>query len=96
MNTLRKRPEELLLDYCLGITSENEAIKAEDLIATKAEAAAIHRKLKAVLEPLESIRPESCPLHLELLLLSGRSHLECSKSLSKQDEFLTQQPAATD
>ena len=93
MNTLKKRPKELLFDYCLGITSENESVKAEDLIATRAEAAVIHKRLKAALEPLESIRPESCPEHLELLLLSGCSHI---KSLDKQGELLIRRPAATD
>jgi anti-sigma-K factor RskA len=96
MKTLNNSSEELLFDYCLGITSENEAAKAENLIATKAEAAAIHGRLKAALEPLEAVRPESCPEHLEMLLLSGCSHVGCSKSLDKQGELLIQQPAVAD
>jgi len=96
MKTLNNSSEELLFDYCLGITSENEALKARDLIATKAEAAAIHRRLKAALEPLEAVRPGFCPEHLEQLLLSGCLNVGCSKSLDKQGELLTRQPAVTD
>lgn len=96
MKTLKKRPKELLFDYCLGITSENESVKAEDLIATRAEAAVIHRRLKAALEPLESIRLETCPKHLEMLILSGCSRIRCSKPLDKRGLLLTRRPAATD
>ena len=61
MKLLKKRQKELLFDYCLGITSEKEEDIAEVLISSNKEAVEIHRKLKAVLVPLESIRPELCP-----------------------------------
>jgi len=61
MKPLKKRQKELLFDYCLGITSEKEKDIAEVLISSNNEAIEIHRKLKAALAPLESIRPELCP-----------------------------------
>ena len=63
MKPLKKRQKELLFDYCLGLTSEKEKEKdiAEVLISSNNEAIEIHRKLKAALAPLESIRPELCP-----------------------------------
>jgi len=61
MKLLKKRQKEVLFHYCLGINSEKEKDIAEVLISSNKEAVEIHRKLKAVLVPLESIRPELCP-----------------------------------
>lgn len=61
MKQLKKRQKELLFDYCIGIISEKETAKFEELISSNKEATDIHRKLKEALAPLESIRPESCP-----------------------------------
>ncbi|MHC4536590.1 MAG: hypothetical protein ACYS6K_21780 [Planctomycetota bacterium] len=60
MRPLKNRQKELLFDYCVGITSEEETAKVKELISFNKEAAEIHRKLKAALTPLESVRPELC------------------------------------
>jgi hypothetical protein len=61
MNPLNSDQKQLLFDYCLGLTSEQHTAEAESLISSNKQAAEIHSKIKAVLEPLNSIEPESCP-----------------------------------
>ena len=61
MNPLNNEQKELLFDYCIGLTSENETNEVEALISSNQGAAEIHAKLKAVIEPLGSVEPEACP-----------------------------------
>jgi anti-sigma-K factor RskA len=61
---LTKQQKELLFDYCLGLTSENDTIKAKKLISSDKNAAEICSKLKAALTPLESLEPPLCPNYL--------------------------------
>jgi len=53
--------KQLLFDYCIGLTSEEEAAQAQSLICSNKEAAEIHAKLKSAFAPLESIKSEPCP-----------------------------------
>lgn len=53
--------KQLLFDYCLGFTSSEQTTQAETLISSNEQAAIIHTKLKATLEPLNSLEPELCP-----------------------------------
>ena len=61
MIPLNSEQKELLFDYCLGLTSSEQTAEAETLISSNEQAALIHTKLKATLEPLNSLEPESCP-----------------------------------
>ena len=84
MSPLKDRQKQLLFDYCIGLTSEEQTAEAEDLIASNVEAAEIHSKLKAALAPLETIQPEPCPddlaertiLRLNNLARSSQLHLQ--------------------
>ena len=51
----------LILDYCLGQTSEAELSQVERLISENKEASEIYLQVKAVLSPLEAVEEHSCP-----------------------------------
>ena len=61
MSPLNNQQKQLLFDYCIGLTSEEQTAEAQALISSNDEAAEIHSKLKAALAPLESLEPEPCP-----------------------------------
>ena len=61
MIPLNSEQKQLIFDYCLGLTSTEKTPEAEALISSDKEAAIIHTKLKATLEPLNSLEPEVCP-----------------------------------
>ena len=64
MTSLDNHQKQLLLDYCIGLTSEKEAAEAEQLIASDPQAAQIHAKFKASLAPLDTVIPHTCPHEL--------------------------------
>jgi len=61
MTSLSEYQQQLLFDYCMGLTSQAEADEARRLISSSEEAAEIHAKLKAALSPLAALEAESCP-----------------------------------
>ena len=61
MTPLSNQQKQLLFDYCIGLTSEEQTAEAEALISASKEAAEIHSKLKAALTPLDILEPEPCP-----------------------------------
>jgi len=61
MIPLNSEQKQLIFDYCLGLTSTEQNAEAEALISSNKQAAVIQTKLKATLEPLNSLEPESCP-----------------------------------
>lgn len=61
MSPLKDRQKQLLFDYCIGLTSQEETAEAEALIAAGGEAAEIKSKIKAAIAPLDSIEPPPCP-----------------------------------
>jgi hypothetical protein len=61
MNSLSEEQFQILLDYALGVASEDEALQAQSLISSNTEACEIHMRIKASLSPLESLEVESCP-----------------------------------
>jgi len=61
MIPLNSDQKQLIFDYCFGLTSQEQNVEAEALISSSKQAAVIHTKLKATLEPLNSLEPESCP-----------------------------------
>lgn len=61
MSPLSNKQKQLLFDYSIGLTSEEQTTEAETLISENKEAVEIHSKLKASLAPLESLEPQVCP-----------------------------------
>ncbi len=61
MSSLDRSERELVFDYCLGLILAEEAAKVEAWIACNEQAAAFHARIRAALEPLESLPSESCP-----------------------------------
>ncbi|MFQ6035171.1 MAG: hypothetical protein ACE5NM_04905 [Sedimentisphaerales bacterium] len=61
MRSLSNQQKHLLFDYCVGLTSPEQAAEAEELIASSEEAAEFHSKLKSAFAPLECLEPEPCP-----------------------------------
>jgi prepilin-type processing-associated H-X9-DG protein len=64
MISLNSQQKELLFDYCMGLTSEQESAQAQELVFSNEEAAKFVTSIKASLSPLESIIPEECPAEL--------------------------------
>ncbi|UCF44165.1 MAG: hypothetical protein JSV99_04400 [Planctomycetota bacterium] len=64
MSALTNRQKQLLLDYCIGLTSEEEASEAKRLISSNKQAGEIQSKIKAALAPLDTLEPEPCPDYL--------------------------------
>jgi prepilin-type processing-associated H-X9-DG protein len=96
MNPLNNEQKELLFDYCIGITSQKETDEAEALISSNQEAAEIHQKLKAAIEPLSSLEPEACPDELvEKTIYRVQNHADSSQQqlshllASEQDKKVT-------
>jgi hypothetical protein len=61
MRSLSNQQKELLFDYCMGLTSQDETSDAEALIASNEEAAELHSKIKSSIIPLENLVLESEP-----------------------------------
>jgi len=61
MNPLNSDQKKLLFDYCLGLTTQQQTAEAKELISSHPQATVIESKFKAILEPLNSLKPESCP-----------------------------------
>jgi hypothetical protein len=61
MTPLNSQQKQLLFDYSLGLTSEQENAEAEGLLASSQEASAICQTIRAALSPLDSLEPEICP-----------------------------------
>ncbi|MHC4323274.1 MAG: hypothetical protein ACYSUX_03260 [Planctomycetota bacterium] len=92
MIPLNSEQKQLLFDYCLGFTSPEQTIQAEALISSSEQAALIHSKIKATLEPLSSIEPESCPdslaesTVLQLNSAANSSHDRLQKLLANEQK----------
>ena len=61
MSSLNNAQKQLLFDYCLGLTTENETAEAEALISSSREASETYHKLRATLAPLDSVEAQDCP-----------------------------------
>ena len=61
MSPLSNQQKQLLFDYCIVLTSEEQSAEAQTLISASDEASEIHSKFKAALAPLETVQPEPCP-----------------------------------
>ncbi|MHC4646741.1 MAG: hypothetical protein ACYTBJ_14680 [Planctomycetota bacterium] len=61
MTSLNNQHKQLLFDYCLGLTSPEEAAEAESLISSRSEASRIQAAIKAALSPLDALETGPCP-----------------------------------
>jgi hypothetical protein len=61
MTALTDQQKQLILDFCIGVASEDERAQARQLIASNEHAARLHHKIRASLAPLETIETEPCP-----------------------------------
>ncbi len=84
MRALSEHQKHLLFDYSLGLTSGQEVVEAESLIASDKRAEELVSKVRESLRPLDSLKAELCPPDLvERTVLSlisagdaGQSRLE--------------------
>jgi prepilin-type processing-associated H-X9-DG protein len=91
MSQLNNQQKQLLFDYCLGLTFEQETTEAEELISSNEKAAEIHSKLKAALEPLDSLEPEACPDELAEGTIWRLNNLARSSQLQLQQLLADEQ-----
>jgi len=91
MTLLNNQQKQLLFDYCIGLTSEEETAEAQALISSNEEAAEIHSKLKAALAPLDSLEPEPCPDDLAEGTIWRLNNFARSSQLQLQQLLATEQ-----
>jgi prepilin-type processing-associated H-X9-DG protein len=70
MTELTIEQKQLLFDYCIVISTEQEATEAEQLISSNPQAARLVEQIKATLSPLNSLQEEPCPQELEEITIS--------------------------
>jgi hypothetical protein len=95
MTPLDDLKKQLLFDYCLGLTSEEQTVQAEALISSSKEASEITSKLKAALAPLESLDPEPCPDELAESTIGRLNNLARSSQLQLQQLLAAEQSQQT-
>ncbi len=61
MRSLSNQQKQLLFDYCIGLTSQEETTKAKALISSNEAAVELYKKLKSSFSPLDSLELEPCP-----------------------------------
>lgn len=71
MTPLNDQQQQLMFDYAFGLTSKDDAIEAERLLAAYPEAVKIHETLRKALSPLDSLPVEICPNDLAQRTVSG-------------------------
>ncbi len=84
MSPLKDRQKQLLFDYCIGLTSEEQSAEALTLISANDEAAEIHSKLKATLALLDTVQLEPCPDDLAERTILRLNNLARSSQLQLQ------------
>jgi len=95
MTPLDDQKKQLLFDYCLGLTSEEQNTGVEALISASKEAAEITSKLKAALAPLESLAPEPCPDELAESTIWRLNNVARSSQLQLQQLLAAEQSRQT-
>ena len=64
MTPLSTEQKQLLFDYCLGLTSDEQTAQAEALISANPQASDLRDRLKASISPLDAATVEPCPYDL--------------------------------
>ncbi len=87
MTPLSPEQQELLFDYCMGLTSPEQSAQAEALIKTDSQAAKLHATFTNILSPLNTVEPQVCPDELVEGTLWRLEHANAD-SHAKLDELL--------
>jgi len=91
MSPLSNKQKQLLFDYCIDLTSEEQTAEAEALISCNEEAAEIHSKLEAAFAPLEAAEPQLCPDELAERTILRLNNLARSSQLQLQQLLTAEQ-----
>jgi prepilin-type processing-associated H-X9-DG protein len=91
MSPLNSDQKQLIFDYCLRLTSKQQTAEAESIISSNEQAAEIHSKIKATLEPLDSIESEPCPDSLANLTILRLNSLANSSQEKLQKLLASEQ-----
>jgi hypothetical protein len=90
MKSLNQQQKQLIFDYSLGITSNEESAQVQELIFSNEDAAQLHNKLKAFFAPLDALGEDPCPDQLEektiarLKAAAHSSHLKLQQLISAE------------
>ena len=84
MISLNDHEKQLIFDYCMGLTTQEQNAEAELLVNSNKQAEQICQSLKSILKPLESIEHGGCPdelvegtlWRLKRLAAAGQTRLE--------------------
>ncbi|MHC4754777.1 MAG: hypothetical protein ACYTBP_06500 [Planctomycetota bacterium] len=61
MSSLSSQEKELIFNYCMGLVSDDQALKAQELMGSNPEAVQLYSGLKPCLESLENFEADNCP-----------------------------------
>lgn len=61
MCPIDREQQELIFDYCVGVSCSSDAVRAEALITRSERAAELHTTIQAAIAPLSYLPPEYCP-----------------------------------
>jgi hypothetical protein len=90
MTSLNNHQKELIFDYCIGQTTEQQRAQIEELISTNKEAAKVYSKIKAALAPLDVLEPQDCPddlverTILRLTEISDSAHEQLERLIAEE------------
>lgn len=96
MTPLSNHQKQLLFDYCIGSSSEEEIAEARQLISCNEEAAEIYSTLKTSLSPLDSLPVEPCPDDLAEQTVWRLNNLARSSHLRLEELIAAEQTKQTD
>jgi hypothetical protein len=91
MSPLNDQQKQLLFDYCIGLTSEEQDAQAQALISSNNDAAEIHAKLESALSPLDTLEPETCPDDLMERTILRLNNITRSSQLQLQQLLASEQ-----
>jgi len=92
---LNEQQKQLIFDYCIGLTTPEQAAEAESLIATNEQAAQINSSMEYVLAPLDNLEAKACPDELaestiyRLTNAARSSHLKLEQLLTEEQSRST-------
>ncbi len=70
MTELTIEQKQQLFDYCIGISTKQEAAEAQQLVFSNPQAAELVEQIKTAISPLNTLQEEICPEELEEITIS--------------------------
>jgi len=89
MVSLTAQQKELILDYCIGIISDDDNAEIESLIRENREAAQLCQKLRSAFLPLEALEAERCPDYLVERAVLRVKNTQAGEAQSNLEKLLT-------